>query len=270
MKRRTVITIVLIVLLVVLLWWREVGRHNQKIYATHHIPNHRDTDSLALEQITDLNLYTAYYVDKKRQHEIDWCLRRNVNSNLFTNVYVLLEPPAKIPDDLVGRVTVVDQPTRAKFADFFDICRRVSKSGTDVNIITNSDICFDESILNMKRLRHNEAVVLTRWDVKDELTNLPPYKLSLLDNSTFFNCQGSFDTWIFRGRPKQGLKGNFFMGKMNCDQLIATEMVAAGYQIFNPCRNIYTYHVHMSNSRNYDPSDRLPGTSTFVDFSEWE
>ena len=117
----------------------------------------------------------------------------------------------------------------------------------DINIICNSDIFFDDTILiAAQRLKHREVFALSRWDY----INSQQIKL--------FDRADSQDTWIWKGYM-QNVIGNFTLGKRGCDNRIAYEFKDAGYKVSNPSKTIKTYHVHNSNIRNYSHTDVVHG-----------
>lgn len=130
-----------------------------------------------------INLITCEYVpaDPERRKEIEFCLERNRTSGLFNEV-----------------ITVSHQPT---FDELFAIA---AKYPNDINVIANTDIFFDETIKQARKIGDREAFALTRWDFKGN------------NKFDFFNRQDSQDVWIIKGGPRKELKAAFQMGKPGC------------------------------------------------------
>jgi uncharacterized protein (DUF2235 family) len=176
-----------------------------------------------------INLFYNYYTDKNkdRQKEIDFCLEKNL-SNQFINTII------------------IESQSKLSFNDYFNKINLVTTL-EDINIICNSDIYLDQSIINCLSIKSNECFALSRWDTVE---NKDPI---------FYNHPDSQDTWIFKGKIKD-IYGNILLGTPGCDNRISYEIEKAGYVLSNPSKKIKTYHVHLSNIRNYNPSeDRVPG-----------
>jgi len=89
---------------------------------------------------------------------------------------------------------------------------------------------------------------LTRWDVKaDNVFNTNNH----VDSSVLFDTPDSQDTWIFMGGVPQISGADFTLGKAGCDNSIAYMLEQSGYNVLNPSRTIKTYHLHLTNIRNY-------------------
>jgi hypothetical protein len=175
-----------------------------------------------------IRLLYNYYEDRNpvRKKEIDFCLQKNLE-NPYLNVVI---------------VETAEKPT---YSFFFNKINELT-GPDDINIICNSDIFFDDSILLTSHLKHHASFTLSRWDYINS------------QNINLFDRPDSQDTWIVRG-PIKNVIGNFTLGKRGCDNRIAYELKDAGYQPTNPARSIKTYHVHNSNIRNYSHNDVVHG-----------
>lgn len=178
-----------------------------------------------------INLFVNYYQDKdpERQKELDVCLKKNLENKLLN-------------------VVVIDSQTRMTYNDYFKLINNYS-SFEDINIISNSDIYFDETIERTNILNAKQCFALTRWNFNQDGT------------STYFNCSDSQDCWIFRGKIAD-VEGSFFLGYRGCDNRIAYEFQRAGWNISNPSLTIISYHLHLSDVRNYSLTDNeflIPG-----------
>lgn len=166
-----------------------------------------------------INLFTSYYKDEniERQKEIDFCLNYNKDSMIFDNVIVI--------DD-----------KRPTFKEIFELTKQYPN---DVNVISNSDIFFTESILQSKVLDYNECFALARWDY------LKGGSIKRLERND------AQDTWIFKGEAKV-VGGNFYMGVPGCDNRLAYDIKCSGYKIINPSISIKSVHLHLTDKRNYN------------------
>jgi hypothetical protein len=177
-----------------------------------------------------INLIYNYYKDKNpaRQKEIDFCLNKNLSNKNINTI-------------------VIESQDRLTYSYYFKKINSVTLPN-DINIVCNSDIYLDDTILNCKNMAVDDCYALSRWDLK---TN---------GSAELFNRPDSQDTWIFKGKIRSNLYGDIFLGMPGCDNRIAYEIVKAGYRLSNPSKTIKTYHVHSSNIRNYSKKhDTVPG-----------
>lgn len=170
-----------------------------------------------------INLFTSYYQDKNpdRQKEIDFCLEQNRSSGYFNEVVVIY-----------GK--------RPTFLDFFEATKKYPE---DVNVIANSDIFFDHTILMAKEIKYNYCYALSRWDLKSN-GNIYHHKHS-----------DSQDVWIFRGQSKCDV-GHFYLGVPGCDNRIAYELKKK-YVVTNPSISIRPIHLHLTQIHNYSEKDKV-------------
>lgn len=175
-----------------------------------------------------IRLIYNYYEDKNpvRKKEIDFCLQKNLN-----NPHI--------------NVIIIETDGKPEYNLFFNKINELT-TPDDINIICNSDIFFDDTILLTSHLGPHCSYALSRWDYIND------------QNIKLFNRADSQDTWIIRGHA-QNIIGNFTLGKKGCDNRIAFELKDAGYKPSNPAYSIKTYHVHNSGVRNYSHNDIVQG-----------
>lgn len=200
----------------------------------------------SIGNIEKVNVFYNYYKppQEERQEEIDYCFKELLKNDKIDNLYVLSSDEVNIQGDFV-EIQITGQP---KFNDFFKIIDFYSEEN-DINIILNSD-CFlkSESIDIIKNnLKNDEAYVLSRWDI----LQLTPFKTEHFNVTNKDESGCSQDCWIFRGKTKNGLEGDFEMGRAGCDNAIAYEFDTAGYKVSNPSFTIKVYHYHLSGIRTY-------------------
>lgn len=167
-----------------------------------------------------INLFQNFYTEKNilRKKEIDTCMANN-----STNIYLNFIP--------------IESEKRLTFSDMFSFINQIS-SDDDINIISNLDIFFDDSILKTLEMNSEEAFALSRWEV------------GIHGNVIFSDRDDSQDTWIVKGKVKN-VFGDFNLGFCGCDNRIAHEFVSAGYRLSNPSKTIKTFHLHATNIRCY-------------------
>lgn len=181
-------------------------------------------DNNRLFETSKINLFTSYYVDKNsdRQREIEFCREFNSKSGYFDNIVVI--------DD-----------KRPTYNDFFELS---AKFKDDVNVIANSDIFFDHTILQAKSIKFKQCFALSRWDVEKDGT------------VKHFKRNDSQDVWIIRGECELRT-GNFYLGIAGCDNRIAYEL-SKKYIVTNPSTTIRPLHLHLTGVSNYNPKDAIP------------
>jgi hypothetical protein len=185
-----------------------------------------------------IRLFFNYYEDKHpfRKREIDFCLQKNLD-----NPYI--------------KTIIIESAIKPSYDYFFRKINEVTQDN-DINIICNSDIFFDESIVLadqcLQKLCPKEMYALSRWD------------WHLNGTTVFFDRADSQDTWIVRGKV-DNVQGNFTLGIRGCDNKIAYQFGQSGYRVRNPSKSIKTYHVHNSQVRNYTMADVVPPPYLTVD-----
>ena len=178
-----------------------------------------------------INVAINYYIDKQpdRQKEINECFYKNIN-----NPYINL--------------IIINSQNRLKYSYYFDLLNKITNP-SDVNVIANADIYFDETVKLLEQLDSETFFAISRWEVGQN------------NKVTHFNRVDSQDSWAWRGKSKK-INTDFNIGVPGCDNRLAYEINKAGYRIKNPSLDIKTYHLHISNLRNYDikhRTDSVPG-----------
>jgi hypothetical protein len=127
-------------------------------------------------------------------------------------------------------------------------------------VLLNTDIILDyrhtTRLLNIKK---NQFLALTRYEFMTSSSDVRSMEdilkkpVELFGNhellvSQFYYSQ---DTWIMIGSPS--VSGLFVeqLGVPRCDGRIAFHFNTIGYEIYNPCLSIFTYHIHENKDRSY-------------------
>jgi len=166
-----------------------------------------------------INLFIAHIPNatKERRAEYDYCLKKN-RANKYIDDIVILKTSA---------------PTM--YSDFFELTKDCPN---DVNVLANSDIYFDESIDWCRNIRGTDIYAISRWSLdKDGNLSLDA------NNNHADKLSRSQDVWACKGSPLR-VFGDISMGVNGCDNRIAYEFSAAGYNVINPCLDIKCYHKH--------------------------
>lgn len=183
-------------------------------------------------ELKRINLFVQVYKsnDDKRQLELDTCLKINKALNINGVPYF----------------NVIEINERLTFAEMFKLF-----IPNEINIIANSDIYFDETILKVRFLDNKEVYALTRWDYENGLARL-------------FYRKDSQDVWVFNGTVNiQG--GDYYLGIPGCDNKLAKEIIDSGYNLANPSKSIHAIHLHETNFRTYnEKTERVPEPYHFI------
>ena len=186
-----------------------------------------------------IRLITSYYKDKdtKRQEEIDKCLNNNINNKYINEILLFCECETPIKNKKI-KIIKSQRPT---FKDFLFHINNIT-SPDDINILSNTDIFFDESLDDLIQFPiEGKVLCLLRWERNEN--GKSQIKIKRAD------CQ---DSWVFKGKintDKMWL--DFHMGKLGCDNRICYEFKQAGYKLENPCFLIQSHHLHNTQTRNY-------------------
>jgi hypothetical protein len=183
-------------------------------------------------ELKQINLFVQVYDygNPDRQSELDSCLRINKGSGYFKKV-----------------IELKDRPT---YQQLFHLTKSYPD---DINIIANSDIFFDETILMTKFMDADDCYALSRWDYSSG--NL----------SVLFDRNDSQDAWVFSGSVTKVVNCDFTMGVPGCDNRIAHCIKSAGYKVLNPSKTIHAIHLHETNLRTYDhTTQRVPEPYHFI------
>lgn len=202
------------------------------------------------------NLFINWYVDDDsgRQEELETCLLTNLESGLIDRIFLVSEDGNPVPKN--DMVVLIDIGRRPTFSDFFALVNLYSTDENDINIIANTDIYFDDSIKVLDRIpMQNKCFALSRWDVLEN------------NESRLHDHLDSQDAWIFKGKIKAYIDGDFHLGKRGCDNRILREIRVAGYNVANPSKIIKAHHLHITDKRNYSihgKDDLVPGPYDFA------
>jgi hypothetical protein len=214
-------------------------------------------------------LYINYYRDAnpERQAELDKCLELNIKNPQIDKILLLIDNKAHyefadryLESDKIFIMRIGARPT---YQDFFNTANKFSRPD-DIHIIANTDIFFNETLALIDSVdMDGNCIALTRYDVLNMETG----------GVQFHGNTGSQDVWIFKGAIKPVETANFNLGKRGCDNRIAYLLEKAGYKIYNPCRDLISFHLHISGIRNYSfkgTEDLIPGPYKYIGFSSME
>lgn len=187
----------------------------------------------------EINLFQSYFIDtdEERQKELDYCLLKNIQNPLISNIYLFTDVSLPYEDK---KIKIIKASYRPTYRNFFNAIAQYEPNEKSINIISNLDIYFNETLSRLSFIQEVDVYCLTRWDVQ------PDGSIKLL------NRNDSQDVWIFKGSINdREMNCDFCMGIPGCDNRIAHEFSEAGYRVSNPSRSIQAIHLHLIMKRNY-------------------
>lgn len=190
-------------------------------------------------------MFFPYYQcgDKERQKEIDLCLQKNISNAFISKLIVLIDDKSLLPFQ-DPKITVLYLESRPTYKKWIELTKDLSLSG--VSVLCNSDIYFDDSVRFFTETLDVSLkfLALSRWELtKGESPHLHP------------NPRWSQDVWAMNCDnylSKEMLHQlDFPMGVPRCDNKIAYVFCVFGWQVFNPCAQIKSFHAHETGLRTY-------------------
>ena len=183
-------------------------------------------ENLRCEQIHEIHLFIEDPVDRYFS-----LVKPDAPRGSLRVLYDLLQHP-KIRRNMLGR--------RATYAEYFEYANNLGPG--KVCVLSNADIYFDHTLERLSLVDMDKTfVILAKWN--DNLLHSPA---------------DSQDSWIFK-TPVRRMLSNWTLGVPGCENRIAFEAKAVGYEILNPAWSIRAHHCHASNIRSWTQDDRLVG-----------
>lgn len=193
-----------------------------------------------------ISLFMPYFQppQPERRAELDLCLAKNRANDVFDHIYLMVDDDSVV-DTSDGRVTVIPVIDRPTYKDWTELTEAYCPD--HISILANADIYFDSTILRLVDLfRHDPTafVALSRYELVG-------------DNATLHsNPHWSQDTWAYypakASNPDRDQRLNFPLGVPRCDNKVAYVFGVYGHEIYNPCKDVRSIHVHETGLRNYD------------------
>lgn len=186
-----------------------------------------------------LNLFINHFQcqDPERQKELDYCLKTNQDSGLFSEI--------------------INFDNRPTYNDFF---AQTKNYPNDINIFSNADIVFNKTILLALEMDKKDCYALTRWEMDGD--KIVPFEQKH-DYNKEAKAKHSQDVWIFKGTTIQNI-GGFYIGTRGCDNSIAHKL-NNHYKVTNPHDKIQCIHIHANEKRNYTIAKAIPPPYMWVE-----
>ncbi len=187
-------------------------------------------------------LITSWYHEPivGRRAELFYCLNRNLEHPLITQVWLVVEGKPDVPSH--PKIKTKHYGHRPLFSDMI----KLANEQKGITIIANTDIYFDETLAMAKYLNPQHCFALTRWDANAN------------GALKFYGKEYSQDAWLFH-LPIKVTGANYPPGKPGCDNKLAWEMAQAGIKVTNPSKTIKACHLHLTNLRRYSQKETIPG-----------
>lgn len=242
------------------------------------IYNCKNIDPLSKDNHNEDDIYLVYqyfiHSNHERYEEIKYCLKRNIQLNLFKKI-ILLNERIYTADELGLKneeMKFVEQININKRLKYIDVFLQIKKLGLNGYIVfCNSDIFFDKTIINLRKscLSITKSVyTLLRFEYS---RHNKLYKCKLFKHPrTNKPRPDSQDVWIYHTSQLEITsdlirKANFMLGMPGCDNKITFVLAQFGYKCINEPYNIKTYHYHTTQIRNYGRKDVIPPPYLYVE-----
>ena len=208
-------------------------------------------------------LITTFYKSSnlERQKEIEKCLQKNFENPYIQKIYLLNNEhyDLDIYKSKVEQVIVSnDENYKLKYNDAIKFINE--NLAGHICILANSDIYFDESLskISIENIKNN-LFALLRYD-EDVDGNKQIFKH--FDEAR----SDSQDSWIFQSPLEIDYEEiDFEFGTLGCDNIFASKVHECGLlKVSNPCYDIISTHVHLTNYRTYNSDDRIHGNYCLI------
>ncbi|MBY6092896.1 exostosin family protein [Maritimibacter alkaliphilus] len=193
-----------------------------------------------------IHLYTPYYLsdDHERQKELDLCLQKNVDVKEVDRIFLMIDD-GHVPPVTSDKITILPIPGRPSYSDWLDLTAEHSSGA--LSVLANSDIYLDATVTELHKIFDSSdraLAAISRYEIQGDKITMHP------------KPQWSQDVWVVDGTvpvPDQiRKKMQIPLGVPRCDNKIGYVFSVHGYDIFNPCTFVRTYHLHETQLRGYD------------------
>lgn len=193
-----------------------------------------------------IHLYTPYYLsdDHERQKELDLCLEKNVAVTSIERIFLLVDDGHR-PSVESEKIQILTIDARPTYSDWLNLTERHSVGA--ISVLANSDIYLDETAAELRKVfaaSPNALAAISRYEIEGD-------KIYMHKNPHW-----SQDVWAVDGSvPVPSVikqKMDIPLGVPRCDNKIGYVFSVHGYEIFNPCNFVRTYHLHETQMRSYD------------------
>ena len=204
-------------------------------------------------------LITTFYESSSlpRNNELKQCLIHNNANKYITQIYLLNDNMytldfLKDTSKIIQIVVDDDNKKRLGFDYAFSFIN--SKLVGEKCILSNSDIFFDDSLSSLENFKlENYFLSLSRYEDI---------------NKTQLAKSWSQDAWIFQSPCKIDINAcKFKFGTLGCDGKLNYLAYQQHYNLINPAKTIFSFHLHKSNIRTYTNKNRIAKPYIWVEAS---
>jgi hypothetical protein len=211
----------------------------------------------------NLTVITSFFVADGAQQisaPVARVLEAHASNPAVNFVQVLTESDPELVRNLcrkhipTEKLNIHREPQRPTFARLFQAASQaVEKSGglaaimnADTSFANESDIQRCDTALRTAQRKLGAAVLaITRHDKVNHEWKIKLYQSDGLPNTLSADC------WVISA-PLDLPEADFYcLGHMNCDLMLAYDLVQAGHNLFNPCLDIHILH-HEDGAKDED------------------
>jgi hypothetical protein len=207
-------------------------------------------------------LITLGALPSARREPVLAALRSNLAHGIIRDIQVVTEAPAGETMDWLydaagseaHRLNLIHVAARPTFAEMLEMANQLLISGSDTVAVMNGDISFASEADGRRILDALEALearkkpvvlALTRHEIIDGNFILDLYEPNGLPNTI------SADAWVFQ-KPLSVKRDFFYMpGQMNCDMMLAHDLISTDHRLYNPCLDITIVHHELPKDDAY-------------------
>jgi hypothetical protein len=203
-------------------------------------------------------LWTTYYDphDEDRKSEFLRCLTINSENPSINTMYILTED-ADLPinNEKVKIIHILERPSYNTFFGNYKLLEPES-----INILVNTDIVIDyRHTSRLLFIKPNQFIALSRYEFIlstkyiRKMVDILKHPIELFGNHEMLKSQFYYsqDTWAILGYPKVSDVFTEKIGVPCCDGRVAYRFHKLGYEVYNPCLSVFTYHFHKSKDRSH-------------------
>lgn len=179
---------------------------------------------------------TCLYLNMKNKHinKINIFLEQDSSPYIVKDYIEAAIQKNKVWADIINVVETHERPT---FNTVFEYCDSVCGSD-DINILSNNDIYFDDTINIIKTLKHDQFICNTRVNSAGKIEKIGPWQ-------NIF----SQDVWAWRGKTAPALDVDVHIGSYMCDSYMNHVLNDIQYyKCYNLGPLLKCIHVHRSHT----------------------
>ncbi|MDT8853516.1 hypothetical protein RNZ50_00410 [Paracoccaceae bacterium Fryx2] len=194
-------------------------------------------------------LMTVGDMPEARRAPVLAALHENLANPRVRDIHVMTEGSIGWMAEAAGagasRLHLHPAAARPTFAALFGLGNTLLANGAGTVALMNGDISIAtagdaarmlEAFESLADLAEPVVLALSRHEAEAGVL-----QIALYDGSGLPNCL-SADCWVFQTPVRVTRELFYAPGQMNCDMFLASDLLAAGYRLFNPCLDIVVKH----------------------------